>query len=1385
MKRFLFILVLVLLATLPQPSALTQETTAKGFVENLLESVLASEGRTLSVENVDISLTGDVTVGHVEVNDDEGAWLVIDGLTLVWKPLSLFGDQLEVDSIAVSQVHLLRMPQSPEGSVAAPQELQDLRAAIIRKLSIDDMKIDKPVLGQDAELKLEGSGEITATPVKIRIDATASRLDGKKGDLRISVDLDPKTRKFVTTVALSEEDDGIVSSLLSLRGEPSVALALKASGDFSTWAGGFSLDIDGERTIEGKASSSRDTGGQTIMIDGTGAMSRLLPQSLENIFGGASSLSVLVHVPDEGGAAEIDHASLSNDVLSLGASGVADWTGTRTNLAVELASKVATAELVLPETGLLGQAAVTGLSATMRLHGELANPSWQASLAWASAKSDRANLDQLEADLEGQGILPTLKPINFKGAIKTELSQGRHEIIPSVLLGAVTGDLSGIWWSGDRLQIANAALSAGAISFETSGVVKPKAGTYDLTVSARADSPGTGNKLVDRLMHGPVTLEGHIVGGQQGVAGLKDLTVTSAALSARTTGTISADSVDLSLDVALPDLALLHSDITGSTQLHAALAGPWLNLDAMLQGTGEKVTLLGKPFDRPSISAHLNLSNSAPQGDFAVSGSLAGKPVDIRANVETDTAGTMSLRGFTATAGEARMIGEFSWPSGGQPTGKLTFDAPQLRDVGPLFLSGISGTLTGAIGMSGSGNSHQTRIEFNGHGIEMGSLALGHAEGSVTIATLFRQPRPSGSVALASVRMGIQSFDMIDATAEAISQNTYKLTATAVGRELSADATGEVTIGEKDTTFAVSRLSGKARDVTFVAAAPFTIRSQGEAVSVDGAVLNVGAGRLKVAGQLMPRLDAAIGLTDLPLSIFEKPAAVPGLQGTLAGDVSLSGTTSAPEGRFDLKATDVNLDTLRDQGLGRFTATASGNLKDNRITVSTVVNAGAELSVAGQGTIDLAKPGRIDMGFTGKTGSTLFSDQLARSGLRAEGDIGFDLQVTGPLAQPDISGTMDVSKGIIGDTSGLYTFRNVNARLDLRDRILRVVSLTGTTGRKGRGTATGSLDFDDGMSINLRAKISNGDYSDGSFVTSRYDADLALTGSFASGLLLSGEIGLRDTKITLSELPRRAISPLDVTHSHAPPAVKQQATKLRSRNSGSSAVLSLDLKLRALDSISVSGRGLNVVLNGGLRLHGALGGLAAQGSFSMFRGRLALPARSLDFERGTLTFDRNFDPLINFVAVSKRSDATITLTISGRASEPVITVTSAPQLPPEEAMARLIFDNSMLELSPLQIAQIASYVATLSGGGGSGLLSGLESALGVDWLTVRQNESGETEIGVAKRINDRLSLGVEQTTKSNTTRVIIDLSATKSLKLRGSVDTDQSSRIGVYYEKDY
>jgi len=51
----------------------------------LLESVLAAEGRSLSIEGVGISLTGDLTVAKVTVRDGNDAWLEIEQLSLVWR----------------------------------------------------------------------------------------------------------------------------------------------------------------------------------------------------------------------------------------------------------------------------------------------------------------------------------------------------------------------------------------------------------------------------------------------------------------------------------------------------------------------------------------------------------------------------------------------------------------------------------------------------------------------------------------------------------------------------------------------------------------------------------------------------------------------------------------------------------------------------------------------------------------------------------------------------------------------------------------------------------------------------------------------------------------------------------------------------------------------------------------------------------------------------------------------------------------------------------------------------------------------------------------------------------------------------------------------------
>ncbi|HUE45660.1 MAG TPA: translocation/assembly module TamB domain-containing protein, partial [Aestuariivirgaceae bacterium] len=252
------------------------------------------------------------------------------------------------------------------------------------------------------------------------------------------------------------------------------------------------------------------------------------------------------------------------------------------------------------------------------------------------------------------------------------------------------------------------------------------------------------------------------------------------------------------------------------------------------------------------------------------------------------------------------------------------------------------------------------------------------------------------------------------------------------------------------------------------------------------------------------------------------------------------------------------------------------------------------------------------------------------------------------------------------------------------------------------------------------------------------------------------------------------------------PAVQRQTAALAARNGGGGGDLALDVEIVVRDRFAVRGRGLDVDLGGRLRLSGTMGSLVATGGFLARDGRLDLLGQRIVIERGQLDFVGDLDPRIMFAAVARRDGFQIELVVSGRATEPTITVTSSPMLPQEEALSRLIFGSSLTELSPFQIAQLAAAVATLSGGGdGGGLMAGLGNAIGLDRFEVIQTETGETRVSAGRRITETVSLGVEQGRDPGSTRVNIDIDVTRSVKLRGSVGSDGTSKAGVFFQTDY
>ena len=206
-------------------------------------------------------------------------------------------------------------------------------------------------------------------------------------------------------------------------------------------------------------------------------------------------------------------------------------------------------------------------------------------------------------------------------------------------------------------------------------------------------------------------------------------------------------------------------------------------------------------------------------------------------------------------------------------------------------------------------------------------------------------------------------------------------------------------------------------------------------------------------------------------------------------------------------------------------------------------------------------------------------------------------------------------------------------------------------------------------------------------------------------------------------------------------------------------------------------------------------------------------AASLTFSYGTVTFNgaglkKKIDPTLDFIASTQVVDVTATVKITGLADAPKIELSSTPDLPQDEIMARLLFGESASQLSALQVVQIGAALASLGGGGG-GLnpLTKIQKTLGLDRLTVGSGTTTGTGTGATQQnsgysveagryVSSRVFVAVKEST-TGTSQLAVDVDLTKHLKLQtrlgnGSTtaqgttpENDPGSSIGLAYQFEY
>ena len=519
---------------------------------------------------------------------------------------------------------------------------------------------------------------------------------------------------------------------------------------------------------------------------------------------------------------------------------------------------------------------------------------------------------------------------------------------------------------------------------------------------------------------------------------------------------------------------------------------------------------------------------------------------------------------------------------------------------------------------------------------------------------------------------------------------------------------------------------------------------------------------------------------------------VPGLgaEGLVSGRAKVTGQMAAPTVDWQADWTGFALAATRGTGLPALTINASGKSTLAASSISARLS-GAGLAFTVDGQVPFGGSG-LDVKASGTAPLALLALSSSRE-LRLAGNARVDIAVGGALAAPTVSGTVDLVDATIVDGATAFGISGASGRIDFDGRRATIEQISGRFPQGGTVVVAGSIAMDQSdLPADLTVRVSNGRYADGNTINTTFSGDLAVKGPLLGNGAVSGNIDLGRTEIQLPDRIDGSANAIDVRHVNAPsdfqPPIPQATPGGAGGEGGAPANggLALNVSLSGNSGIFVRGFGIDAELGGALKVGGSTRNPQAVGGFQLQRGRMDAVGKRFTFTRGALTFSGSLVPVVDFAATTQTSDAVVTLSVTGPATDPQISFTSSPSMPQEEILSRLLFNQGVGTLSAAQALQLVDAIGQLTGATGSGgIVARIRNATGLDDLDIRQSDSGGTTVGVGKRLNDNIRLGVEAGTGGASGRVTIDLDITKNLKAQGSAGQDGSGQVGLTYEREY
>ncbi|MFG1429112.1 translocation/assembly module TamB domain-containing protein [Roseixanthobacter glucoisosaccharinicivorans] len=1403
---------------------IVQTPPGKAFLARFASELASTNGLRVTLTGLTGFVPGDIALARVELADPKGNFLELEDLRLRWSPLALLSGTVDVALVQAARVNVLRAPDLPAPASPSGKGGGVALRVIVDRLALDRIDLAEPVLGRKAQLQFEGGLRLMEPAKGISLKFDLERRD-EPGSVGGSIRYVPEARTLDLDLTAREPAGGLVARMAALEGLPPLDAQVKGSGPLEKWSGTLNATAGSVLRLEGTADIVAQGTSHLATLALTGDLQKALPANVASLFAGRTELAAAVLV-DPALTVSIRRFTLASAGLSATLGGTFQTAeGTADVKFSATAGDSAAFSVLLPGIGwraLTADGMVSGPLAAPRARVTasaqgITGAGYGAQILTLTARTtdDGAGGLTFRADAAADGLSAAdpavAKALGPRGtlALSGVLPQvGAPEVrdlavalngLDLKFTGRAGADMIDGTVRMPRLDLAALAPLAhqplrGVIALDAEVKRVGSDGAIALKLNGSSRDVETGIAAADGLVGGAAQVAGGLSYAGDGALTVQDLKLDAAGVTLAVNGKVDRRAADLIGEVALRNLSRLDSRLEGAANGRAAFSGTLDALNVTARLSVDQGKAMGQPISGLTLDADLKDLTGRIGGNARLAGQVGGKPARGSATLATGADGSRALSGLDFAVGSVSAQGALIAAASGLLTGQVSFSAGNLADVSAFALTELAGRAEGNIVLDEMAGTQRIALRADLDNVLVAGQRVQGARIDLSIA----DPRAGTGALRGTVdATGISSGSLQVSRARIVASEAgggTALTLNADAQGATIAAAGRLTASGQEQAFRLDTLRIARTGTNVTLSAPATVTVRDGTVAVDRFALATGGGTVTVQGSAGDALDLTVDIRALPLALAALADPALNLSGTVNASARITGPATAPTGRYDLTVLRATSPDIARAGAGPFDLRANGTLDGGSVRIASTISGPALSGVAINGTVPFQGNG-LDLSMRGNISLAIANALLATSGARATGTAAVDATVRGSLADPRAGGTVRISGGRYEDAVNGVTLDRIQAVVTGTDRSVTLSSFQAATLNGGSIQGNGSVTLDPaaGFPGRLDLTLNNAGLVNSEIVRFVADGQIAIGGAFATRPTIGGQINVRALDINIPDRLPGGARALNVRHVNVPPGKTFTVPPVPARRPGgrgqdtraAAFLASLDLSVNAPNRVFVRGMGVDAELSGTLNVRGTSAAPVTVGGFELLRGRFDIIGRRLDFTRGRVTFNGTTDPDLDFIAESTANDVTARVTISGRASQPEITFSSTPTLPQDEVVARLLFGRSAGQLSAGQALQVAQTVATLSGSGNAAL-SSLRRSLGVDSLDVGTNADGTGgQLGIGKRLNDRIYLGVRQGTTSGSSAATVDIDITRNIRLQGATGADGGTEVGIGAQWDY